>query len=158
MRLLQVTSAFMKRAGLVSPIAAVFFFGCSGVAPIPPKAPIEQDLRITFGGFLQGGDERQKIDGVCNADDTRSVFNCDIYNGLPNWLVTELVIRITWAPYSHGDVRDYRERVSIPPLTTASLNFRLGMQLPDSTSFRGQISRHWDWLVVGAKAIPAQLA
>ena len=148
----------MKRTVLFSVIAAGFAVGCSGVATLPPKAPIEQELKITFGGFLQGGNEQQKIDGVCSTDGTRSVLKCDIYNGLPSWRVTELVIRVTWEPYSDEDVRDFRERVSIPPLTTGTMNFRLGAQLPDNTSLRGQLQTHWSWLVVGAKAVPAQSA
>jgi hypothetical protein len=136
----------MMRTIFVSVLSAVFFFGCSGVVPIPSKAPVEQELKITYGGFLQGGNEQQKIGGACSLDGTHSVLNCDIYNGLPDWQLTELLISIGWSPYSHEDVRDFRQRVSISPLTTVSVNFRLGIQLP----------KEWSWLIVGAKAIPAQ--
>ena len=99
---------------------------------------------ITFGGFLKGEDERQKIEGTCRPADFGNALTCDVYNGLPKWRVTELVIRITWAPYSNSDVRDFRERVSIAPLTTVAVSFRLGTQLP--------VTR-WSWLVVAAKGV-----
>jgi len=148
----------VKHATLVSAIAAVVVFGCSREAPIPPPSPIEQDIKITVGGFLQGGNEQQKIDGVCDTDDTRNVLNCDIYNGLPNWRVTELVIKLAWAPYSDENVRDFRARVSILPLTTSSMHVLLGTQLPADTRVLGKILKHYHWLIVGAKAVPAQSA
>jgi hypothetical protein len=155
----RVASPSMRHAVLVLTATLVFIFCSCRSASRPTKAPIEQDLRITVGGFLEGGDEQQKLDGVCGTDDTRNVFNCDIYNGLPNWGITELVIRVVWAPYSAGNVRDFREQVSIPPLTTASLRFRLGTQLPEDTMlFHGRTQQHWEWLVVGAKGIPARSA
>ena len=116
--------------------------------------PPEQDLRITYGGFLDGGDESQKIEGTCSTDDTRSVLTCDIYNGLPKWQVTALIIRVTWAPYSQADVRDFSERVSIQPLTTGTVRFKLGKQLPADTVFPGRRLSHWNWLIVGARALP----
>jgi len=148
----------MKCAPFVSAMAAVVVLGCSREAPIPPPAPNEQDLNITIGGFIQGGNEQQKMDGVCNTDDTRHVLNCDIYNGLPGWRVTELVIKLAWAPYSDDNVRDYRQRVSILPQTTASLHVLLGTQLPADTKIRGKTLRHYHWLIIGAKAVPAQSA
>ena len=114
----------------------------------------EQNLRITFGGFLDGGDENQKIEGTCSIDDTRSALTCDIYNGLPRWQITALIIRVTWAPYSQGDVRDFQERVMIRPLTTGTVRFKLGKQLPTDEVLRGRHVQHWGWLVVGAKARP----
>jgi len=124
--------------------------------PHPAPSPNERDLKITIGGFLQGGNQEQKIDGVCGTDDTRHVLNCDIYNGLPNWRIAELVIKLAWAPYSDDNVRDYRERVSIPPLTTASTHVLLGTQLPADTIILGKILKHYHWLIIGAKAVPVQ--
>jgi hypothetical protein len=107
---------------------------------------------------MQGGDEHQKIDGVCGTDETRNVLNCDIHNGLQDWRVTELVIRVTWAPYSEDDVRDFRQRISIAPLTTETIHVRLGAQLPTDTYLLGKADSHWSWLVVNAKGVPAQSA
>jgi hypothetical protein len=120
-------------------IGAVVTSGCS------PRKPIERDLQITLGGFVKGGNEQEKIEGTCTPVETGNVLNCDIYNGLAGWRITELVIRITWAPYSAEDVRDFRQRVTITPLTTVPVNLLLGMQLP---------GMRWGWIVVGAKGVP----
>jgi hypothetical protein len=110
------------------------------------RMPIEQDLQITFGGFMKGGGENEKIEGTRRSIEAGNVLDCDIYNGLPRWRVTEIVIRVSWAPYSAGDVRDFRQHVSITPLTTAALNLRLATQLPGT---------RWGWLVLSAKSIPS---
>jgi hypothetical protein len=128
--------------------------GCREAVQPPLDQPSEQDLRITFGGFLDGGDENQKIEGTCSTDDAHNAMTCDIYNGLPKWQITALIIRVTWAPYSQADVRDFSERVTIQPLTTGTVRFKLGKQLPADEVFVGRLVHHWSWLVVGAKARP----
>ena len=128
--------------------------GCREAARTPLDQTPEQDLRITFGGFLDGGDEKQKIEGTCSIDDTRSVLTCDIYNGLPKWQITAPIVRVTWAPYSQADVRDFSERVTIQPLTTGTVRFKLGKQLPADEILLGRRVSQWSWLVVGAKARP----
>ena len=55
-----------------------------------PKEPAEQDLKITYGGFVQNGPEDQLLNGVCGAGATRNVVNCDIHNGLMDWNITEI--------------------------------------------------------------------
>jgi hypothetical protein len=149
MRLFRVKSTCMKPLAFVS-VVAVFLSGCSRTAPAQPeKAPAEQYLNLTLGGFIKGGNEKQTVDGVCSTDNTRNVLNCDIYNGLPDWKITELGFAVTWKPYSDEDARVFRQRVSIAPLTTASVTFRLGTQLPS-------IQRDWGWQIVGARGVPAQ--
>jgi len=128
--------------------------GCREAGQPSLDQPPEQDLRITYGGFLDGGDHNQKIEGTCSTDDTRSALTCDIYNGLPKWQVTALIIRVTWAPYSQADVRDFSERDTIQPLTTGTVRFKLGKQLPADEVFSGRRLSHWSWLIVGAKARP----
>lgn len=134
--------------------ASIMLTSCREAVQPQLDQPPEQDLRITFGGFLDGGDENQKIEGKCSTDEARSDLTCDIYNGLPKWQITALVIRITWAPYSQADVRDFSERVTIQPLTTCTFRFKLGKQLPADGVFFGRRMSHWEWLVVGAKARP----
>jgi len=131
-----------------------FLSGCSDVFHTLSNPPAERDLKITLGGFLKGGNEQQTIDGVCGTEPARNVVNCDIYNGLPNWKLTEVVICITWYPYSESEIRYFRQRVSIFPLTTASLSMRIGAQLPADTSIFGKTQQHWSWLVFSAKGIP----
>jgi hypothetical protein len=145
----------VKRILLLSTFIAVFDLGCSREASTPPPSPHAQDLKITTGGFIQGGDEQQKIDGVCDTDDSRKVLHCDIYNGLSHWQVTELKIKLAWSPYSDDNVRDYREGVSIAPMTTASIQILLGTQLPPDSRINGKILKHYHWLIDGAKAVPA---
>ena len=128
--------------------------GCREAGQPSLDQPSEQDRRITYGGFLDQGDDNQKIEGTCSTDDTRSVLTCDIYNGLPKWQVTALIIRVTWAPYSQADARDYSERDTIQPLTTGTVRFKLGKQLPADEVFSGRRLSHWSWLIVGAKARP----
>jgi hypothetical protein len=128
--------------------------GCCKETPKASNSLAEQNLAITLGGFIQGGNEHQTIDGVCRLDRAHISMTCDIYNGLPQWKITELAIRITWYPYSNDDVRDFRQRVSIPPLTTGTLSFPLGLQLPEDTSIQGRVLTHWSWLVASAKGVP----
>jgi hypothetical protein len=40
-----------------------------------PKPITEQDLAITFGGFIQNGPQDQLLDGRCSPHLTRDVFN-----------------------------------------------------------------------------------
>jgi hypothetical protein len=131
----------MRLSALGCAIAAFTALGCS------PKKPIEQDLQITVGGFMKRGDEHEKLKGTCRLVELGSILNCDIYSGLTKWHVTELVIRVTWYPYSEEDVRDFRQQVSISPLTTAPVSLRLGKQLTDMR-----------WVVVGAKGVPEGIA
>jgi hypothetical protein len=144
-------------------ISTVFITLCAFSCTPPSQKPVprpdaEQDLVLTFGGFLQGGDERQKLEGVCGTDQTRNVLSCDIYNGLQGWTVTELTFVITWTPYEEKNKRTFAQRVSIEPLKTEHVDIRLGLQLPPDTQFRnkrgvpiGQPQNHWAWLIVGAK-------
>jgi hypothetical protein len=144
----------IRALSLIFAASIMLAAGCRDTVQPPLDQPPEQNLRITFGGFLDGGDENQKIEGTCSIDDTRSALTCDIYNGLPKWQITSLIIRVTWAPYSQDDVRDFQERVTIRPLTTGTVRFKLGKQLPSDEVLRGLHVHHWAWLVVGAKARP----
>jgi hypothetical protein len=99
----------------------------------------EQDLRITFGGFVENHPEGGKLGGVCGTDDTRNVLNCDIYNGLLDWTVTEITLLVTWSPYGDDDKRYYRVPVSIEPLKTERVSVRLGLQLPPDDRWGFQI-------------------
>jgi hypothetical protein len=139
-------------------LAAILVSGCSKETPESSNPPAEQNLAITLGGFIQGGDEHQTVDGVCRLDRPRISMTCDIYNGLPQWNITELSIRITWSPYSDSDVRDFRERISIPSLTSGTVSFPLGLQLPDDTVIEGRVLNHWSWIVAAAKGVPAARA
>jgi len=123
-----------------------------------PKREDDQDLRITFGGFREGHPDEGKLEGVCSPDRTRSILDCDIYNGLEGWAVTEITLVVTWAPPSEDNKRLYMERVSIQPQTTERLTIRLGMQLPEDTpglKFHGgrlgPAQSHWGWLITSAK-------
>jgi hypothetical protein len=114
-----------------------------------------QDLRITYGGFVQNGPQDQLLDGVCGTDVTRHKVNCDIHNGLVGWNVTELTFQIIRI----GDDEQHycRQRISIAPLQTEHVDISLGMQLPadDYIKYRrkpgGKTLSHWSWLIVGAK-------
>ena len=118
-----------------------------------------QDLKLTYSGFMQDGPEDQLLDGVCGTNATRNVLECDVHNGLMSWYVTG----ITFQVMRTGDEERhyYRERVSIPPLRTAHVAIRLGMQLPpdDYIKVRGRPGRqsrtHWNWLIVKASGISA---
>ena len=125
-----------------------------------PKEVPEQDLKITYGGFMQNGPEDQLLDGVCGTDATRNTVNCDVHNGLMGWNVTE----ITFQVIRTGDDQQhyYRERVSIAPLQTEHVTLSLGMQLPADTYVKyhskpgGQNMTHWSWLIVQAKGTPSK--
>jgi hypothetical protein len=128
---------------------------------VKASEPSEQDLKITYGGFVQNGPEDQLLNGVCGTDATRNVLNCDVHNGLVDWNVTEVTFQVI---PTAGDAEQhyYRERLSIAPLQTEHVSIRLGMQLPPDTyiKFRGrpggQTMTHWDWLIVRANGKPAK--
>lgn len=127
-------------------------------APVA-RALTEQDLPITIAGFLQGGNEQEKIDGVCGTDETRNVLNCDIHNGLSGWTITESTLGLLYWPYKDDDVRYYRISKAIAPLTTEHISIRLGLQLPPDEMPVGRKTqgiRHWRWLIVRAKGRPAK--
>lgn len=94
---------------------------------------------------MKGGNEIERLKGTCRPVDAGSALNCDIYNGLTKWRVKELVIRVAWPPYSNEDMRDYRQRVSIAPLSAELTNIRLG------THLRGV---DWSWFLFSAKGVP----
>lgn len=125
-----------------------------GCTPPPITPPAEQELKLTYGGSLDGGDEHQQISGVCKLGLMRISMDCDIYNGLPHWNLTKVVIRVIWTPYGSDATRDFQEQVSIPPLTTAHMNFKLGVTVPDDTVVYGRRQSHWSWMVVAASGTP----
>lgn len=135
--------------------------GCNWGGSLPNQRPIpqseaEEDLPITFGGFIQNGPEDQKVDGQCKPNFARDLLSCDIHNGLIPWNITELTFQIIRDTDPENEHHYYRERVSIGPLQTETVVIKLGMQLPADTQtrLRGRkpvITDHWHWLVVGAK-------
>jgi hypothetical protein len=124
---------------------------------VKPREEPEQELQITFGGFIQNGPEDQLLDGQCVSDAARNVLGCDIHNGFVNWNITEVTFQVILT----GDVQHhphyYRERMSIAPLKTEHVDIRLAMQLPPDDQLKirgkpfGKPLSHWDWLIVGAK-------
>jgi hypothetical protein len=146
---------FMYRFNACLVIAAALLTGCSTEPSKPQPSPVEQTLPITFGGFLQNGDEHQTLDGICKTDETRTAMTCDVHNGLLQWKITELVIRISWYPYSDRDVGEYRERISIEPLQTGTVTFRLGNMLPMDARLGNHTVNRWHWLIAGAKGVRA---
>ncbi len=125
-------------------------------AALAKEKYVDQDLHITFGGFVEKHPEGGKLGGVCGPDIKRDVLTCDIYNGLLDWTVTEIILAVTWSPYSDDDKRYYRVRVSIKPLKTEHVSVRLGMQLPPDTAIGTNTSRHWSWLIANARGYPVK--
>ncbi len=111
----------------------------------------DQDLRITFGGFVGDHPEGGKLEGICGPDDTRSALDCDIYNGLVDWTVTEIVLAVVWSPYEDENKRYVRVSVSIEPLKTERVSVRLGLQLPPDTVLGARPMKHWGWQIMGAR-------
>lgn len=132
----------------------------SNPAP-PPKPQVEQDLPITFGGFIQNGPQDQLLDGQCGTNIARDALQCDIHNGLMTWNITEITFQVIRVGDPENEHHYYRERVSIGSLQTETVNIKLGMQLPADTllTLRGGKSTttsHWSWLIVGAKGQPVK--
>jgi hypothetical protein len=128
---------------------------------VTPKEEPEEDLAITYGGFIQNGPEDQLLDGACGTDVTRNNVNCDIHNGLMGWNITEITFQII--PTADDQQHHYyRQQVSIAPLQTEHVSIRLGMRLPPDTYIKyrgkagGQTFSHWSWLIVGAKGRSAK--
>jgi hypothetical protein len=124
-----------------------------------PKAQPEQDLTITFGGFLQNGPQDELLDGQCSRNATRDVLQCDIHNGFAKWNITEITFQVIRGSDPETERHYYRERTSIASLQTETIAIKLGMQLPADTYFKrrnGGVDTftHWSWLIVGAKGQP----
>ena len=77
-------------------------YRCNKTALAPDTAKTseqEQDLVITFVGFIKDGPEAEKLEGVCGTGYTRNVLNCDVYNGLLSWNVIQLTFEICMYGY-----------------------------------------------------------
>jgi hypothetical protein len=133
---------------------ALAFIWVLPASPLAQDKKAEQDLRITFGGFVENHPEGGQLGGVCGTDTTRNVLNCDIYNGLLEWTVTEITLAVTWSPYRDDDKRYYRVRLSIESLKTERVSVRLGLQLPPDDVVGTRTMKHWAWLIAGARGTP----
>jgi len=142
--------------------AAMAFGGCEPqpTQPLATKPQSDQELTLTFGGFVVGGPEDERVQGVCSLTEGRTVLECDIYNGLTKWTLTELTTVVTWSPYGPDDKRYYRTSVSAEPLTTSHITIRLGVVLPRDeylgTGRNAQPLTHWGWQTVGARGRPSK--
>jgi hypothetical protein len=146
--------AFIVLVGL--PLLLLLACDESPRAAANPKPEPEQDLTITFGGFIQNGPQDQLLDGQCSRNVTRDVLQCDIHNGLMNWNITEITFQVMRPSDPQNENHYYREPVSIASLQTETITIKLGMQLPADTYFKkrnGEVDTftHWSWLIVGAK-------
>lgn len=156
-----MTHARQNAALFAAAILGLSLFSCDQPNRAPQtKQEADSDLRITLGGFREGHPDGGKLEGVCTPDVTRTIMECDVYNGLEGWTVSEVTVVVTWSPYKDDDKRYYAQRVSIEPLTTERVSIRLGIQLPDDTRLKfrggrlGPIESHWGWQIVGAKGHP----
>jgi hypothetical protein len=152
-----------QMAYLFSALTVLAYSGCGNHVAIGAheNSKAEQILPLTFGGFLKDGPEAEQVHGICGPDETRNLLNCDIYNGLPGWVLTAVTLRVTWIPYEETNVRDYDVPVIIRPLTTENVVVRLGLQLPPDNVLmfpHGKVTRHnrWGWQNVGARGYPAK--
>lgn len=107
------------------------------------KPEPEQDLTITFGGFIQNGPQDELLDGQCRPNATRDVLQCDMHNGLIKWNITEITFQVTRTGDRDDERHYYRERISIAPLQTETVTIKLGMELPRDTRLFGQPQSHW---------------
>jgi len=133
-------------------------FSCDQPRRTPQtKQEADSDLRITLGGFREGHPDEGKLEGVCTPDVTRTIMDCDVYNDLEGWTVSEVTLVVTWSAYKDDDKRYYAQRVSIEPLTPQRVSIRLGIQLPEDTRLKfrggrlGPPESHWGWQIVEAK-------
>jgi hypothetical protein len=128
----------------------VVSFGCENrnAPAIHEKLERAQTLPLTFGGFLKDGPEAEKVSGVCGTDDTRDLLTCDLYNGLPEWTITEVTLGVPLSPYGRDDARYYQVSILIKPRTTEHVIVKLGLRLPTDS---GKAIQRWSWLVAGAK-------
>jgi hypothetical protein len=143
----------VKIATVVLSIFASFGCGDRNILSTDQEAKREQALPLTFGGFLKDGPEADRVSGVCGTDDTRDLLTCDLYNGLPEWTITEITLVVTLSPYGKDDARYYQVPTLIKPRTTEHVTVRLGLLLPTDLSNLPQSKpiQRWNWLVAGAK-------
>jgi len=149
-----------RRRSFLITVFTLTFSLCSCDQLQQPKLKQENDLdlHLTLGGFREGHPDDGTLDGVCTLNISRTAMDCDVYNGISGWIVTEVTLVVTWSPYTHNDKRFYSERVSIAPLKTERISIKLGLQLPPDDQLRNKRSapigpplQHWEWSLVGAK-------
>jgi hypothetical protein len=152
----------VKRDTLAVALMVSAIIGCQAPTKTTESPPEprnqEQVLSLTAGGFIENHPERGAVQGLCTADPTRTVLNCDIYNGISDWTLTEITLGVTWYPYDDEDKRYFHEKTSISPMTTAQVHIRLGLELPLDDSMKRKTGppvniNHWAWLIVGAKGL-----
>jgi hypothetical protein len=152
----------MKGLPLLTLTAVVACAGCEHQSTLTTTTgPLnDQELSLTFGGFLSDGPEDQTVDGVCKLDAGRTVLDCDIHNGLPSWALTEITTVVVWFPYHNENKQFYRTPVSIEPLTASHITIRLGVVLPSDdvvgAGISAQPTHKWKWRTVGARGRPAK--
>jgi hypothetical protein len=138
-------------------LATLVLCSCGDRSTTVTRENAQQDraLPLTLGGFLKDGPEAERVEGVCEHDYTRTVLNCDLYNGLRGWVVTEVTLAVTWLPYRDGDLRYYQVPITIRPFTTERATIRLGLQLPNDevVNRAGKVEalQHWRWQNIGTK-------
>ena len=154
----------MRASSIAVACVACALLGCdvANISENHKESSQAQKLPITLGGFVENHPERGELGGTCTPDGNRDILNCDVYNGLMDWVLTEITIAVTWSPYGDDDKRYYREAVSIAPLQTRQVSIRLGLQLPsdDVYRFRGRppiATSHWEWLFAGARGSPVSV-
>jgi hypothetical protein len=152
----------MGGGGVIVLLAALALSGCGNHEAVAKREDLQTDqvLPLTLDGFLKGSSDVEQVAGICTPDSTRTSLNCDLYNGLAEWTITELTLRVTWSPFENNDARSYRITTAIKPITTERVTVRLGLKLPDDdvsvVAGKLRANSHWAWQNVGAKGKPAK--
>jgi hypothetical protein len=123
------------------------------------KAPSDEDLRLTLGGFRENHPDEGEIGGTCTPDSARLILECDVHNGLVGWTVTDLTFVVTWSPYKDSDKGYYEKKIFLEPFQAKRVSLILGHQLPRDTRLKlrtyvGPLESHWGWSIVGAQGHP----
>lgn len=140
--------------------ALVILLASACSKPPGPTAIVDQDLLLTMGGFMRDNADAGTLTGECRAGSNRQTLECEIYNGIQGWTVTQVSLQVEWAPALGGSTRLYRVPAEIKPFTSQKCTATVESPLPADTGMPSAESpaanRRWSWSIVGARGYRAQ--
>lgn len=111
-----------------------------------------------FSGGIVDDPTGGTIDALCHPLSGGTELQCDVYNGLQKWHLSEVEFSIIADMREHDEpARRIRVAIHAPPLSSGKVDFVLGTKLaPDTFGPKGERFEHWAFAVTGAKAYKAE--
>jgi hypothetical protein len=131
---------------------AVCCVGCTRSSPQSLQMRTDKEFDLDFSGHIQGVPDPQKVDGICTSLSGGTEIKCDIYNGFQGLEISEVTIAVIMDTTNSDPARFFKAKATIAPLTTETVNIKLGSQLAQDTWLKGQRFSHWEFVIRQIKA------